>query len=72
MDASLALVPVYAFPPSSSRVDGGLVKYSHNRGGVVREAERVIDDPDRLSRTYGLDGRETVKSANGALVDTYI
>ena len=72
MDASLALVPVHAFPPFFSRVDGLLVNHNHNSGRFVRETEHIIDDRDRSDRTYGSDGLETVRSVDGTLIDIYV
>jgi len=72
MDASLALVPVHAFPPFFSRTGGLLANREHNAGRFAREAEHTVNEYDGLDRTYGSAGFEIVSAAKGTLINTYI
>jgi len=72
MDASLALVPVHAFPPFFPGTNGLLVNHNHNSNRFAREAEHMIYECGGLDRIYGSDRLETVRSATGMLIDIYI
>lgn len=72
MDASLALVPVHAFPPFFSRTGGLLVNHNHNAGRFARASEHAINECGGLDRIYGSAGFEIVGAAKGSLIDTYI
>ncbi len=72
MDASLALVPVNAFPPFFSRADGLLQKHDPDPGPFAREAEHGAYASDGLNRSYGSDGLEIVGSKTGTSINAYV
>lgn len=72
MDASLALVPVHAFPALFSGTDTLFINHNHSSGRFARETADIIYECDELNRIYGSDGLEIVGSVSGTLIDIYI